>query len=210
MSAGRFIPATWYTGGMKNRTIAIAAVVALAAGIAGGTYYFRERSGAQENLVENGPRGSISTVDFSIDLPAGWEQATTTEGISVKAINAGETTDDPAAQKINFKTYFAVAYEPLGERTMDHYYTIFKDYLSSIIPSARFPKEQDIQLNNGELAHAIEIELTQDDIDLKTLSVMTRGQGNDVWVISFNTAQENWGVYGELFYSVAKSFSLKK
>lgn len=155
------------------------------------------------------PQSRIVTDDFSINLPTGWEETTSTQNISVTAVNIGERIDDSAAQKINFKTYFAVAYEALKERSVNEYIKVFKDFLAMSIPGTVFTKEQDISIN-GKSAHAIEMELIQDGVGLKVLSVIIEGRGGNVWVMSFNTTKKNWNGYKEMFYSIANSFSLKK
>lgn len=210
---------------MKNKTIIIVLIilgVVLAALI--GSYFIKQNklptpmgnrggkeSGAGENNQANTGQlqNKLITDDFSIDLPAGWEQTAPAMGVSAMAVNKNEKLDDPAAQKINFKSYFAVIYDTFQGKSMSEYLQTVKNGLSQTISSVVFTKEQDMTIN-GSSAHAIEAELTQQGVNFKILIVVVAGQAEDVWVISFNTTKSSWDGYKETFYSVADSFSLKK
>ena len=130
-------------------------------------------------------------------------------GASAMAVNANESINDPAAQKINFKSYFAVSYDTLQGKSMSEYEQIVKSGLQQTISNVVFTKEQDMTIN-GKSAHALEAELTQQGVNFKILLVVVRGQGDDVWVMSFNTTKSSWDGYKETFYGVANSFNLKK
>ena len=109
----------------------------------------------------------------------------------------------------NFKSYFAVSYDTLQGKNMNDYLQTLKNRLSQTIPNIAFTKEQDVTIN-GNLAYAIEAELTQQGVDFKVLMVVVSGQGEDIWVISFNTVKSNWDSYKDMFYGVASSFIVKK
>jgi len=63
---------------------------------------------------------------------------------------------------------------------------------------------------NSRTARAIEADLTQQGVNFKILIVAVKGEGDDVWVISFNTLQSSWMAYQETFSDIANSFKLKK
>jgi len=176
------------------------------AGNQGGT-----ESGAGESNKTNTvqPQNKLITDDFSINLPTDWKQTAPPMGSSAMAVNTNEHINDPAAQKINFKSYFAVSYDTLQGKNMNDYLGIVKSGLLQTIPNVVFTKEQDMTIN-GSSANAIEAELTQQGVNFKILMVVVKGQGDDVWVISFNTTKSSWDGYKETFYSIADSFSLKK
>lgn len=201
---------------MKNKNIVfillgIAVILAVSAGV-----YFLIQSKSDVGPAETNspadtqqPQNRITTNDFSINLPAGWQQTTPAMGTSAMAVNVNEQIDDPAAQKINFKSYFAVSYDTLQGGNLNDYIQIVKNQLLQTIPSTTFTREQDMTIN-GRSTHAIEAELTQQGVNFKILMVAVVGQGEDVWVISFNTTKSVWSEYERMFYGVADSFSLGK
>ena len=154
-------------------------------------------------------QSKLVTDDFDINLPAGWRQTAPAMGASAMAVNANEHIDDPAAQKINFKSYFAVSYDTLQGKNMSEYAQTVKSGLQQAISNAVFTKEQDMTIN-GRSARAMEVELTQQGVNFTILMVIVKGQGDDVWVMSFNTTKSSWEGYKETFYDIANSFSLKK
>lgn len=168
-------------------------------------------SGAGENnrAKTEQSQNKLATDDFSINLPVGWKQTAPVMGASAMAINANENISDPAAQKINFKSYFAISYDTLQNKSMSEYLQTVKSGLQQAIQDAVFTKEQDMTMGSRS-AHAIEMELTQQGVNFKILMVVIAGQGKDIWVISFNTTKSSWDGYKEMFYSTANSFNLKK
>jgi len=155
------------------------------------------------------PQNKIVTDDFFINIPTDWKQTAPAIGVSAMAVKTNENVDDPAAQKINFKSYFAVTYDTVQGKSMNDYLQTVKDGLSQTISNIVFTKERDIAINDSS-AYEIEAELTQQGANFKILLAVIAGQGEDVWVISFNTTKSAWDGYEEMFYSIADSFSLKK
>jgi len=155
------------------------------------------------------PQSKMITDDFSIDLPAGWKQTAPAMGASAMAVNADENINDPAAQKINFKSYFAVSYDTLKGKNINNYSQTIKDGLSQTFPDAIFSNEKDITIN-GNSAHTMEVEFAQQGVNFKILMVAVVGQGDDAWVISFNTTKSAWDGYKEIFSNIANSFIVKQ
>ncbi len=170
-----------------------------------------EETGAGVNNQVNNKQSQnkIITDDFSVNLPDGWEQTSPGMGISAMAVKINEEIGDPAAQKINFQSYFAVVYDTLQGKSIKEYLQTVKNQLLQVVPDVVFNKEQDIMIN-GKPAHTIEAELVQQGINFKVLMVLIEGKEGDVWTISFNTTKSNWEENGEIFYSVANSFVLNK
>jgi len=201
---------------MKNKiTIIILIILGIALAVLVGVYFIKRDKTTNQTPTGNGgvieqPQSKMITDDFSINLPAGWKQAAPVMGSSAMAVNMNENINDPAAQKINFKSYFAVSsYDTLQGKSMNDYLQIIKNSLSQTIPNVVFTNEQDIAINS-QPAHAIEAELTQQGVNFKILMVIVVGQGEDVWVISFNTTKSSWDGYKQSFYDIANSFILKK
>ena len=164
----------------------------------------------KNNQTENEQlQKKLVTDDFEITLPVGWEQTTPAIGTSAMAVNENEKLDDPAAQKINFKSYFAISYDTLQKKSLSEYLQNIKNTLLQTISNVVFTNEQDIIIDIKP-ARAVEAELTQQGVDFKILMVVIAGQQEDVWVISFNTTKSSWDGYKEIFSNITKSFSLKK
>lgn len=219
---------------MKNKTIIIISVclgVILAVLI--GVYFFKqnkstvnnaenipqENFGDTNNTTANKSQGKtndtakqfqnkLETDDFSVNLPNGWAKTSPAIGTSAMAINMNENISDPATRKINFKSYFAVSYDTLQSKSMDEYMQTVKSGLQQAIPDIIFTENKNIEIN-GKPARALEAELAQKGVNFKILMVAIKGNGDDVWVISFNTTKSNWDGYKEIFYYVANSFNLK-
>jgi len=159
--------------------------------------------------VNNQIQNKLVTDDFEVTLPVGWEKTAPAIGASAMAVNRNEKLDDPAAQKINFKSYLAVSYDTLQGKGLSEYLQTVKNGLSQIVSNVVFTNEQDVMIN-GRSAHALEAELAQQGVNFKILMVVITGQGEDVWVMSFNTIKSSWDGYQETFSDMVQSFSLKK
>lgn len=208
---------------MKNSAIIIALVISgIISAVLIGFYFVRQNestANSPKNTAQEHPnndqattgrsQSKLETDDFEINLPAGWRQTAPAIGASAMAVNADENIDDPAAERINFKSYFAVSYDMLQGKSISEYLRTVKNGLQQAISSVVFTKDQDMTINSRP-AHAIEAELTQQGVDFRILMVVVKGQGDDFWVISFNTTKGGWDVYKETFYGIANSFSLKK
>jgi len=191
---------------MKNKTIVIILIVlGVALAVLIGIYFIRQNKQIDTEQSQN----KLATNDFEVGLPTGWRQTAPAMGVSAMAVNANEHIDDPAAQKINFKSYFAVSYDTLQGKNISEYAQTVKSGLQQAISNSIFTKEQDMTIN-GRSARAMEVELTQQGVNFKVLMVIVKGQGDDFWVMSFNTTKSSWEGYKETFYDIANSFSLKK
>jgi len=168
-----------------------------------------DQSGVNNQVSAEQLQNKLVTDDFEITLPAGWRKTEPVMGASAMAINANEQLSDPAAQKINFKSYMAVSYDTLQGKSLSEYSQSVKNQLSQAISNVVFANEQDVMIN-GRSARAIEAELTQQGVNYKILMVVVTGKGDDVWVMSFNTLQSSWMGYQEVFSGIANSFNLKK
>jgi len=222
---------------MKNKTLVYIIVsLIIILGIAAGIYFTGENEfpgseSAEERTVassnglegeesslpgsETGPRAQkekkeniLVKDNFSVNIPEGWIEVAASVGVSAMVVNTNEEMTDPAAKKINFKSYFAVSYDMLQGKTISEYLQTVKSGIEQTIPNVVFTKDQDTTIG-GRSAHAIESELAQQGVDFKVLIVVVKGQGDNVWVISFNTTKSSWDGYKETFYSIADSFSLK-
>lgn len=205
----------------KNKIILILALIIVVLAVSAGVYMSgrektslnQEESSAESQTGTNNiiaGNNQLVTDDFSMDLPAGWSKTIdTVEGVSAMAANPDEIINDPAAQKINFKSYLAVSFDTMMGQTMEEYMQSVKDELQKSVPGVIFANESNVTIN-GRPARAIEAEMTQQGTNFKVLIVAVQGNGDDVWVLSYNTVKSSWDGYTEAFAASAKSFVLKK
>lgn len=211
---------------MKNKVLILGLIILVIVSAAA-LFYFSKKgdlvSNLPENVVQENGNGAkednqtdggqlpnkLVTDDFEINIPEGWIQITPTLGASAMAVNNSEQSSDPAVQKINFRSYLAVSYDTLQGRSLSEYMQAVKVGLQELVPEVSFAEERDAAIN-GRPARAVEADMAQQGVNFKVLMVAVRGEGDDVWTISFNTTKSNWDGYKEAFSSVADSFSLKK
>lgn len=210
---------------MKNKTVIFILIIAVVAIIGFVGFYFIQKNKLPISSVNNAtlpeqdrqnnqvgaeqPQNKLVTDDFEIIFPSEWRQTTPPIGVSAMAVNSNEQINDAAAQKINFKSYVAVSYDTLQEKSLSEYLQVVKNQLQQTISNVVFAQERDTTIN-GRTARAIEANLTQQGVNFKILMVAIQGVGDDVWVISFNTLQNSWMEYQEIFPDIANSFKLKK
>jgi len=207
------IPNQKISNGVKNKILIIVVILlVLVIGVGIGIYFSKSDQGKGPGSVygpeaaEGGAR--LEKEAFSVNMPEGWSEMGAPTGISAMAVNTNEEITDPAAQKINFRTYFSVVYDTLGGRTGEAYIQFFKDSLDQAVPGINITHEQSGKVNNRD-AYFMEAEFNQREIDFKVLVVVVYGAGNDVWVVSFNTPKTSWDKYRDLFYQTVDSFSMK-
>jgi len=209
---------------MKNKIAIIVLIIVVIVVAAGISFYFIQKNKAPVNSVENTTppiqseinnqtnseqsQNKLVTDDFEINLPEGWRETAPAMGASAMAVNADEQLTDPAAQKINFRSYFAVSYDTLQGKSLSEYMQGIKNYLQQITFGAVFAQEHDTIINN-QPARAFEASFTQQGVNFKILMVAVKGAGDDVWVMSFNTLQDTWTEYQKTFSDIAGSFRLK-
>lgn len=209
---------------MKNKiAIIILIIVAVAVTAAIGFYFNKQNKPATSSIGNTAlpsqtdannqtnnkpPQNKLVTDDFEINLPAGWQKTAPAIGTSAMAVKVDEQLNDPAAQKINFRSYFAVSYDTAQGKSLSEYAQTVKDRLQQTISGIVFTQEHDTTIN-GKAAQAFEADFNQQGVNFKILMVTIKGLGDDIWVISFNTLQSAWVEYRDAFSDIANSFSLK-
>ncbi|PIP31564.1 hypothetical protein COX24_02925 [bacterium (Candidatus Gribaldobacteria) CG23_combo_of_CG06-09_8_20_14_all_37_87_8] len=209
---------------MKNKIVIIIIIIVAAVMATAVGFYFTQKNKSSANPVGNTtpagqfetndqtnseqPQNKLITDDFEIILPEGWRQTAPAIGSSAMAVNADEQLNDPAAQKINFKSYFAISYDVLQGKSLSEYLQGVKGQLQQTISDVVFSQEHETTIN-GKATRALEASFAQQGVNFKILMVAVKGAGDDVWIISFNTLQSSWAQYQETFSNIANSFSLK-
>jgi len=138
---------------------------------------------------------------FSISIPQGWTEADPSSG-SALALVVEE------GQKANFTTYYSINSHSLRKYTFEEYIEEVKVGLVQTIETIDFLREEENKIN-GEPAFFIETKSYQQGINFRSLLVFVEGEGNVIWAISFNTLEDKWPEYRDLFYQTAKTFKLQ-
>jgi hypothetical protein len=220
---------------MKNKLIyivlAIIGVIALSVYFALGNPFLKEESPAQDKNAEseevkqvedsennneadlkgvpptNQTTNNIVTDDFEITPPPGWEGRPAPEGVLAIAIKPSEVMTDTEATKIGFKSYFAVTKDTLQGNTKEEYVSFIGEELKKISSSVTLDTVWSTKVDRKD-ATVLDISMTQENINFK-ISMFLVWNGDDIWVISFNTTEDKWNEYQDAFFTSGNSFRLK-
>ena len=207
------------SNGVKKSFIVAVFVLILIIGLSIGWFLGRGKNKGDSYVGQNGAGGGalegaaredeiLDKDGFSVMVPKGWKEATAPTGVSVMVVNTGEEITDPALQKINFKSYYSVSYDNLGERTREEYITYIKDMVKQFAPGINFSSEEDLKINGRDI-YKLEADITQQGANFKVLIFLIEGNGDDIWNMSFNSGAENWEKNKEIFNKIAESFIAK-
>lgn len=160
-----------------------------------------------QNLEPSG-ENVFATDDFSLTYPAGWRQVPAMTGVSAMIVKGNENITDPEAKKMNFQSYLAVSYDSSEGKTKEQVAEYLKTELRAVIPEAIFSRENFLTLNGRE-AYATEVTFKKSGIDFHVLEVVVWGEGNDLWILSYNTLEELWSSYVREFEEMTQGFKVK-
>jgi hypothetical protein len=164
-------------------------------------------SGADQPTAQKETGSNIVTDDFQITPPPGWEGRPAPEGVLAIAINPSEIMTDQEAVKIGFKSYFAVNNDDLQGKTREEYIRFMEEEIGKISSSMNFDTVWTTKAN-GKDATVLDISINRQNVDFK-ISLFLVWNGEDVWVISFNTTEDKWEEYKDVFFTSGTSFKLK-
>jgi len=191
---------------MQNKNIIIAVVIILIlAGIGLAFYFFQGREVDEPNREVE--KNILSKEYFSIEIPEGWEETRGIPGISAMIANLDEENEDPEVIKMGFKSYFAVAYESASDRTMEEFIEYIKDQLLKGGVGIEIISEKNITIDSRE-AYLMQGEVEQQGADFKAFIVIVKGDGDDMWLVTFNTALNGSERYKDLFEETIYSFKV--
>jgi len=202
---------------MKNKILIIIVIlVILAAGIGMGIgigIYLSKGGEKTDCGSAYGPEAEeggslLEKNDFFVVMPEGWAEMAAPTGVSAMVVNVNEEVTEPEAQKINFQTYYSVVYDTLNERSKEEYFQSIAVSLSQTVPGVVIVQEQEERIDNQD-AYFVEAEFNQRNIDFKILLVIFTGEGEGVWILTFNGLKSAWNDYKDLFYEIARSFKLR-
>lgn len=205
---------------MGKKTLVYIVAILLTTLFVGVGIYFKKDGQLSNNDLNNGTVTDLNTPvageenvlikdSFSISIPQGWEETQAPMGVSAIAVNTSEEVNDPAAQKINFRSYLSVSYDSLQGKNKEEYIKYVKSSLEQLSTDVNFIEDKQIMVG-GKEAQAMEIEIIQQGVNFKVLLVLIWGENEDIWVMGFNTTKDKWGEYNSLFYQTASTFQIKK
>ncbi len=167
-----------------------------------------EKKEEKESDKESGP-GILAKDGFSINLPEGWEETANPPGRALALVVKGnEEIANEKAEKLGFASYFSVSSDSLETYTFEEYIEEIKTRLVQSIVNIDFVKEEEGEID-GKKALFVECESTQKEVDFKTLLAFINEADETIWAISFNTLEDKWPEYRDLFYQTAESFKLQ-
>ncbi len=161
------------------------------------------------SAVNNGEIGKdvMENEFFSVKLLNEWIQVQPISGAYAMAIKDKEQINDAVAKELGFASYYSVVKDTYIEKSVQDYLNKIKTSLEQNFTGIILSDKESHKTENGEI-YFIESEFNHQNINLKSLLAINIKNEN-VWIVSFNTLQEKWQEYENLFYEIADSFKIK-
>jgi hypothetical protein len=162
------------------------------------------------SAIDNGsgiPKKIIENKFFSVKLPEGWIEVEPVYGSIATVVKNQELINDTYAQKLNFRSYYSVLRDTVGDKTEQEYLEEIKNSLKKNFTDIMISDEE-IKESNGAKIYFMESKLNEQNVDF-TILLAVNIKDQDVWTISFNTLSEKWEEYKDIFYQIADSFERK-
>lgn len=161
---------------------------------------------AKKEFLERTPT-TLDTDYFFLTLPPNWEGTSTPNTLPIILIDSKEIIDNKKAEEINFRTNLSINNADLGGNSFKTYIEGLKAGLVSTIPIIEITKEEDATVDGRE-AHFMEIKSVQQDLKFGTFVALVAGE-DLVWAFSFNTLEESWTKYKDVFYNTIEGLKMK-
>lgn len=147
--------------------------------------------------------------DFEISIPTNWSKMENQiPGVTLMVVNDSEINDEENAKKINFQSYYAITYTTT-EKSLNDYLPEYESEMKKAVSGITVANTNDGMVNNYP-AKFLELNLSQQNVNFKTFVALIKGEGNDVWILAFNTTAKLWNTYETLIPEILNSFKLKK
>lgn len=154
---------------------------------------------SQKDIMEN--------ESFSVKLPEGWVEIDPVYESLAMAIKGEELIIDTNAQEINFRSYYSILRDVYNKENEQEYLNEVRESLKQSFTGLTVANEETRETDNGKI-YFIDSKFNQQNIDFRVLLAI-KIKDQSVWIISFNTIEEKWEEYKNLFYQVAESFKIK-
>lgn len=177
-------------------------------GAAGGNQPKLSNDSETADNMATGSKNPYVGDDFMLTPPEGWIR--TELPSTLAAYQNKEETFEPgsAADKIHFKSYFAISFDNANGQTLDGITNLVKKQTAAVVPSINFAPVSETTIN-GLPARMAEANLTMQNVDFKILIAIILAN-NKYYTISFNTTADKWAGYKDAFYNAANSFKTKE
>lgn len=150
----------------------------------------------------------VETDYFTLIAPFGWEVESDANTLPIIIVDAQDKITDDKAKEIDFRTNLSINNASLAELSLEDYVEKVKTDLINAIPIIEIIKEE-LTVINGNEAYLLEIKSVQEDLKFSTLLALFAGKENTIWAFSFNTLQESWPYYKNIFHQTARSVKME-
>ncbi len=183
----------------------IVAVIIIGSGV--GIYFYMQND--EEASTDNTNTNAVAETkyegdSYSFTQPDGWTQGHI-QNTLVSFHNTEETfPEGSAAANINFKSYMALSFDSINERSLSEIYDLTVAGLQQTLPSITVVDVVDETIN-GLPAKLLTIQFVQQEVDYTVLIGMYMASQR-YYAMSFNTTTEKWSEYKDYFFKLARSF----
>jgi len=150
----------------------------------------------------------LDTDYFNLLFPPGWEKKSGPDTLPIIIVNSPEEITNSKAKEIDFQTNLSINRAILGEVSFKDYIESVKVGLIQTIPIIEIVKEEEIAISDRG-GYFLEIKSIQQDLKFSTLIFFIVGKENTVWAFSFNTLEESYPDYKDIFNQIVKEIKMK-
>lgn len=151
---------------------------------------------------------TMDTDYFTLVLPPAWKKSSEGDTLPVIIADSSEEAVNEKAKEINFHTNLSINSTSLGEASLKDYVENVKTSLIQTILIIEITKEERAEINGSDV-YILEIKSIQQDLNFETVLAIFAGKDNTVWAFSFNTIEESWPDYKDVFYGIIDSIKKK-
>ncbi|MFH1533406.1 MAG: hypothetical protein ABID64_00565 [Nitrospirota bacterium] len=144
---------------------------------------------------------------FRLEAPGEWTEGETPLGV-INIFYSDVESGDSRANLMNFKDSFSIVLDSktnLGE----DYIAGIKETLLPVLPGATYSNDECFVQVGEYDACSFEIDILQNEINLKLLMVAIEGAGSDVWLITYTTTETDYDVASAILDDILDNFELK-
>ncbi len=126
---------------------------------------------------------------FRLEVPGGWVAGEPLPGV-INIFYSNVDSGDARANLMNFKDSVSVVLDSKTTLGEDHM-TGIKDVLLTVLPGATYSNDKCFEVD-GHDACSFEIDMFQNEINLKMVVVAIEGAGSDVWLVTYTTTAPDY------------------
>lgn len=142
---------------------------------------------------------------FRLEAPGEWTEGEPLPGV-INIFYSDAESGDARANLMNFKDSFSIVLDSKTNLGEDHMAGI-KETLSSVLLGATYSGDKCFKVGEDD-ACSFEIDILQNEINLKLLLVAIEGAGSDVWLITYTTTVTDYDGALAILDDILDSFEL--